>query len=192
MKLFKNVGLPELKEILKNGILPVSITGKDNWEEGKRSPNSKEVVYLFEPKTKLNTFMQYGLVLLEVQTKYAKKTEFMANDHNNEFYNEYVKNEIKPEEIKSIYIPKILRKQIEKTNFLKGIENRITWVELEDLPEKSDIIEYENTANIEYSFNYLRGFKNLRKEKRFFGNDFCEVEVYDCVIEMCNQNTIIF
>ena len=53
--------------------------------------------------------MQYGLVLLEVQTKYAKKTEFMPNDHNNEFYNEYVKNEIKPEEIKSIYIPKILR-----------------------------------------------------------------------------------
>ena len=50
MKLFKNVGLQELKDILNYGILPISITGNDNWEENYRSNNSREVVYLFKPK----------------------------------------------------------------------------------------------------------------------------------------------
>ena len=190
MKLFKNVGLQELKDILKNGILPISVTGNDNWEENYRSNNSREVVYLFKPKGKLNTFMQYGLVLLEVQTKYAKKTKFMPNDHNDEFYDEYIKNEIKPEEIKNIYIPKIFRKQIEKTDFLKGIENQVTWVDLEKLPEETE--EYEKTVNVSDWYNYLRGFKNLRTEERFFTYDFYEVEVYDYVIEGIKQNTIIF
>ena len=192
MKLYKNVGLQELKDILKNGILPISITGNDNWEEGKRSPNSKEIVYLFKPKTKLNTFMQYGLVLLEVQTKYAKKTKFMPNDHNDEFYDEYVKEEIRSAEIKKIYIPKIFKKQIEKTDFLKGIENQVTWVELEDLPIEEEIKDYENTVNILDSYNYLRGWKNIRKEKRFFYGEFVEIEVTDGVIELHNKNTIIF
>lgn len=35
MKLFKNVGIEDLESILKNGILPISETGNDNWEEGK-------------------------------------------------------------------------------------------------------------------------------------------------------------
>lgn len=192
MKLFKNVGLQELKNILKNGILPISVTGNDNWEEGKRSPNSKEIVYLFKPKTKLNTFMQYGLVLLEVQTKYAKKTKFMPNDYNDGFYNEYVKNEIKPEEIKKIYIPKIFKKQINKTEFLNGIEDRITWVELEDLPIEEEIVDYEESVNISDPYNYLRGWKNIRKEKKFFYGEFVEVEVTDGVIELYNKNTIIF
>lgn len=192
MKLFKNVGLTELKDILKNGILPISVTGNDNWEENYRSNNSREVVYLFKPKGKLNTFMQYGLVLLEVQTKYAKKTKFMPNDHNDEFYDEYIKNEIKPEEIKKIYIPKIFKKQIEKTDYLNGIYDRITWVELADLPVKEEIIDYENSVNISDSYNYLRGWKNIRKEKRFFYGEFVEVEVTDGVIELHNKNTIIF
>lgn len=191
MKLFKNVGLQELKDILKNGILPISVTGNDNWEENYRSNNSREVVYLFKPKGKLNTFMQYGLVLLEVQTKYAEKTKFMPNDHNDEFYDEYVKEEIRSEEIKKIYIPKIFKKQIEKTDFLKGIENQVTWVELEKLPEEPE--EYENTVNVSDFFNYLRGYKNLRIERRFFAlSGYCEVEVYDYVIEPVKKNTIIF
>lgn len=192
MKLFKNVGLQELKDILKNGILPISVTGNDNWEEGKRSNNSREVVYLFSPKTEFNTFMQYGLVLLEIETKNAVKTEFMANDVNKDYYDEYIKKEIKPEEIKKIYIPKIFKKQINKTEFLNGIEDRITWVELEDLPIEEEIIDYENSVNISDSYNYLRGWKNIRKEKRFFYGEFVEVEVTDGVIELHNKNTIIF
>ena len=192
MKLFKNVGLQELKDILKNGILPISVTGNDNWEEGKRSNNSREVVYLFSPKTEFNTFMQYGLVLLEIETKNAVKTEFMANDVNKDYYDEYIKKEIKPEEIKKIYIPKIFKKQINKTEFLNGIEDIITWVELEDLPIEEEIIDYENSVNISDSYNYLRGWKNIRKEKRFFYGEFVEVEVTDGVIELHNKNTIIF
>jgi len=190
MKLFKNVGLPELKAILKDGILPISVTGNDNWEENYRSNNSREVVYLFSPKNEYNTFMQYGLVLLEIETENAVKTEFMPNDVNKDYYNEYIKKEIKPEEIKKIYIPKIFRKQIEKTDFLKGIENQVTWVELEKLPEDPE--EYENTVNVSDLYNYLRGYKNLRFEKRFFVDDFYKVEVYDYVIEPVRQNTIIF
>ena len=190
MRLFKNAGLQELKEILKNGILPVSVTGNDNWEEGKRSNNSKDVVYLFSPKTELNTFMQYGLVLLELETENAVKTEFMENDINKDFYDEYVKNEIKPEEIKSIYIPKIFRKQIEKTNFLKGIENKIIWVDLKELPD--ELKDYENTVNISDFYNYLRGKLNARVEKKFFYGEFVEVEMYDEMIDIDLANTIIF
>lgn len=190
MKLFKNVGLQELKDILKNGILPISVTGNDNWEENYRSNNSREVVYLFSPKTEFNTFMQYGLVLLEIETKNAVKTEFMPNDVNKDYYDEFIKDKIDPNEIKKIYIPKIFRKQIEKTDFLKGIENQVIWVDLKKLPEEAE--EYEKTVNISDWYNYLRGFKNLRFEKRFFVDDFYEVEVYDYVIEPVRQNTIIF
>lgn len=190
MKLFKNVGLPELKAILKDGILPISVTGNDNWEENYRSNNSREVVYLFKPKGKLNTFMQYGLVLLEVETENVVKNEFMENDINKDFYDEYVKNEIKPEEIKSIYIPKIFRKQIEKTNFLKGIENQIIWVDLKESPE--ELKDYEDTVNVSDFYNYLRGKLNARVEKKFFYGEFVEVEMYDEMIDINLANTIIF
>ena len=181
MKLFKNVGLQELKDILNYGILPISITGNDNWEENYRSNNSREVVYLFKPKGKLNTFMQYGLVLLEVETENAVKTEFMPNDVNKDYYDEFIKDKIETGEIKKIYIPKIFEKQIKKTDLLN---------ELEKLPEETE--EYEKTVNVSDWYNYLRGFKNLRTEKRFFTYDFYEVEVYDYVIEGIKQNTIIF
>lgn len=47
MKLYKNVDIIDLNNILKDGILPISKTGNDNWSENKRSNNSKDVVYLF-------------------------------------------------------------------------------------------------------------------------------------------------
>ena len=190
MKLFKNVGLQELKDILKNGILPISVTGNDNWEEGKRSNNSREVVYLFSPKTELNTFMQYGLVLLEIETENAVKTEFMTNDINKDYYDEFIKEQIKPEEIKKIYIPRILKKQIEKTDFLNGLENSIIWVDLRNLPK--NLIDYENTVNISDFYNYLRGKLNARIERKFFYGEFVEVEMYDEMIDINLANTIIF
>ena len=190
MKLFKNVGLQELKDILKNGILPISVTGNDNWEENYRSNNSREVVYLFSPKTELNTFMQYGLVLLEIETENAVKTEFMPNDVNKDYYDEFIKEQIKPEEIKKIYIPRILKKQIEKTDFLNGLENSIIWVDLRNLPE--NLIDYENTVNVSDFYNYLRGKLNARIERKFFYGEFVEVEMYDEMIDINLANTIIF
>lgn len=190
MKLFKNVGLQELKDILKNGILPISVTGNDNWEENNRSNNSKDVVYLFSPKTELNTFMQYGLVLLEVETENAVKNKFMKNDVNKDCYDEFIKDKINPNEIKKIYIPKILKKQIEKTDFLNGLENQIIWVDLKELPE--ELKDYENTVNVSDFYNYLRGKLNARIERKFFYGEFVEVEIYDEMIDINLANTIIF
>lgn len=190
MKLFKNVGLQELKDILKNGILPISVTGNDNWEENNRSNNSKDVVYLFSPKTELNTFMQYGLVLLEVETENAIKNKFMKNDVNKDYYDEFIKDKINPNEIKKIYIPKILKKQIEKTDFLNGLENQIIWVDLKELPE--ELKDYENTVNVSDFYNYLRGKLNARIERKFFYGEFVEVEIYDEMIDINLANTIIF
>ena len=192
MKLFKNVGLQELKDILKNGILPISVTGNDNWEENNRSNNSKDVVYLFSPKTELNTFMQYGLVLLEVETENAIKNEFMKNDVNKDCYDEFIKDKIEPNEIKKIYIPKIFKRQIDKTNFLKDIENKIIWVDLKDLPTKEELEDYKNTVNVSDFYNYLRGKLNARIERKFFYGEFVEVEIYDEMIDINVANTIIF
>ena len=192
MKLFKNVGLPELKAILKDGILPIAATGNDNWEENNRSNNSKDVVYLFSPKTELNTFMQYGLVLLEVETENAIKNEFMKNDVNKDCYDEFIKDKIEPNEIKKIYIPKIFKRQIDKTNFLKDIENKIIWVDLKDLPTKEELEDYKNTVNVSDFYNYLRGKLNARIERKFFYGEFVEVEIYDEMIDINLANTIIF
>jgi hypothetical protein len=32
MKLYKNVDIKDLESILENGILPISVTGNDNWK----------------------------------------------------------------------------------------------------------------------------------------------------------------
>lgn len=43
MKLFKNVDILDLENIMRDGILPISKTGNDNWGENKRSNNSKDI-----------------------------------------------------------------------------------------------------------------------------------------------------
>ena len=98
MKLYKNVSSEDLEKILKEGILPISKTGNDNWEGNRRANNSTEVVYLFNPTTDVTSFTQYGDVVLEVEVE-AYKNEIAPNDSNRGQYEEYIVAEVKPEEI---------------------------------------------------------------------------------------------
>ena len=99
LKLYKVVAKEDLDKILKEGILPISKTGNDNWEGNRRADNSTEVVYLFKPLTDQLNFTQYGDVLLEVETT-AYKNEILPGDRNRGKYEEFITFEVKPEEIK--------------------------------------------------------------------------------------------
>ena len=101
LKLYKIVAREDLDKILKEGILPISKTGNDNWEVGRRADNSTEVVYLFKPLTEQLDFTQYGDVLLEVETT-AYKNEILPCDRNRGKYEEFITFEVKPEEIKGV------------------------------------------------------------------------------------------
>ena len=98
MKLYKNVSSEDLEKILKEGILPISKTGNDNWEGNRRANNSTEVVYLFNPTSEVKSFTQYGDVVLEVEVE-AYRNEIAPNDSNRGQYEEYIVAEVKPEQI---------------------------------------------------------------------------------------------
>jgi hypothetical protein len=98
MKLYKNVSSEDLDKILKEGILPISKTGNDNWEGNRRANNSTEVVYLFNPTSEVKSFTQYGDVVLEVEVE-AYRNEIAPNDSNRGQYEEYIVAEVKPEQI---------------------------------------------------------------------------------------------
>ena len=101
LKLYKVVAKEDLDKILKEGILPISKTGNNNWEGNRRADNSTEVVYLFKPLTDQLNFTQYGDVLLEVETT-AYRNEIAPNDVNVGKYEEFITYEVKPEEIKGV------------------------------------------------------------------------------------------
>ena len=101
LKLYKIVAREDLDKILKEGILPISKTGNNNWEGGRRADNSTEVVYLFKPLTEQLNFSQYGDTLLEVETT-AYKNEILPSDRNRGKYEEFIAFEVKPEEIKGV------------------------------------------------------------------------------------------
>ena len=101
LKLYKIVAREDLDKILKEGILPISKTGNNNWEGNRRADNSTEVVYLFKPLTEQLNFSQYGDVLLEVETT-AYKNEILPGDSNRGKYEEFITYEVKPEEIKGV------------------------------------------------------------------------------------------
>lgn len=101
LKLYKVVAKEDLEKILKEGILPISKTGNNNWEGNRRADNSTEVVYLFNPLTEQLNFTQYGDVILEVET-IAYKNEIAPKDVNAGKYEEFITFEVKPEEIKGV------------------------------------------------------------------------------------------
>lgn len=107
MKLYKNVDIKDLGSILKNGILSMDVCGNNNWKDGLRSNNATDVVYLFKALPyKRNYFPQYGKALIECDVDNAKPNEFSPNDVNKGLYEEYITDEVKPQDIKAVYIPK--------------------------------------------------------------------------------------
>ena len=123
--LYKNVDIADLQAIMREGILPISKTGNDNWVDGRRAPNAKDQVYLFAPVGDVNSFFSYGFVLLEVETA-ATFNEIAETDFYHNAYEEYVVDEVKPENIKAIYIPELLRDRV--ANQVEGL--KVTYVEI--------------------------------------------------------------
>lgn len=113
MRLFKNVDIKDLGSILEKGILSMDACGNNNWDYGKRVSNATNVVYLFKPLPfKCNYFSQYGQALIECEVNDAKENEFLPNDYNKGLYVEYVTSEVKPQDIKAVYIPNEYKGQV--------------------------------------------------------------------------------
>ncbi|MBF0714240.1 hypothetical protein HZY83_06080 [Gemella sp. GH3] len=106
MILYKNVDFKDLKNILEQGILPISKTNNNNWEEKRRANNSIDVVYLFYPKSKFNSFTNYGKILLEVEVNDSDVEQILTDDwYDGVFYDEYIIDKVSPCDIKKIYAP---------------------------------------------------------------------------------------
>lgn len=164
MKLFKNVPLRDLENILKLGILAISETGNNNWEEGKRANNSTNQVYLFSPISKFNSFPKsYGVALLEVDSE-AVKNEIDKNDYHSNDYIEYVSNNVDVNKITNIYIPKIFESRVKSMlpeeifEKIKFVKMKATHYDDRELTQE-ELNNFGETANIEDDFNYFRGKK---------------------------------
>lgn len=178
MKLFKNVPLEDLESILELGILPISETGNNNWEDGKRVDNSTEVVYLFSPVNELNSFIQYGSVLLEVEIKAATKNKIEENDVNRGKYNEYVVSEVKTNEIKNVYIPVFLKKFVDEkikevATFVNVTSNCYAFnPELAKMEKraflKEDYKKFENCDPYFLDASYLKATEEVEYTPPFF------------------------
>ena len=130
MKLYKNVDICDLESILTQGLISIDAGAPNNWEAGQRSNNSTSVVYLFNPISDLNTFIQYGAVLLEVEVEDAIMSEFAPRDVNDGLYEEYVVEKVEPQQITSISIPKLLKSKA--SNYLsEDTMSRVNWVDIE-------------------------------------------------------------
>ena len=174
MKLYKNVDILDLENIMRDGILPISKTGNDNWGENKRSNNSKDMVYLFKALNQGDSFMHYGLVLIEIDINDAILNEIDDFDINNGEYIEYIASEVPVNNIKGIYIPKIFEEPLRAKYEVDFSEIDVKFVDVEFLIYSPELGEYVladdedklifiDTANLSTSdFNYLRGIKNNR------------------------------
>lgn len=121
---YKNVDICDLNSILRLGILSSNASGNDNWVSGKRTCNSKDVVYLFIPTGYENSFVQYGAALIEVEVD-GYENELLDGDINRGKYIEYVCDCVPKENIRAVYIPKIFRDQVHISN------SKIKFVDME-------------------------------------------------------------
>ncbi|MGN0618302.1 MAG: hypothetical protein ACI4J7_04695 [Ruminiclostridium sp.] len=146
MTLFHNADIKDINSIAENGLLPLSVTGNNRWNNERRAKNSKDVVYLFNPLKEQNSFVSYGIALIEVDVEAAEKTEMTSADKYNGCYDEYVISKVTPQKIKHIYIPEILGARI--TELSPAAEDKIIWVKME-----ADIfVEYIPNPDDPYGF----------------------------------------
>lgn len=167
MRLYKNVDICDLNSIFDNGILSLKESGNNNWDDRKRADNSCDVVYLFSPLTKENSFTQYGVALLEVDVpdNHVRQSEMSERDVNDGKYVEYIIDEVKPEYIKVSYIPELFKERIDLP---QEVMNKITWCGIkanyygEDDKENCPdgvLEQFAKTAEImsTNAFNFFRG-----------------------------------
>lgn len=171
MTLYKNVDIKDLESILSKGILSLNESGNNNWDYGKRVNNSCDVVYLFKPLSKENSFCNYGVALLEIDIpdNVVMESSLDNNDVNKGKYIEYITDKVPVEYIKAIYIPELFKNRVDLT---EEITLKIIWCEMkanyygnsgkENCP--NEVLErFAKTAKIMDSstFNFFRGeFEN--------------------------------
>lgn len=172
MKLFKNVDILDLENILQEGILPISQTNNDNWSDGNRSNNSKDMVYLFQALNQGDSFTHYGLVLIEVDVDDVILNEIDDFDINKGEYVEYIASNVPVNDFKGIYIPSMFKEPLEVKYGINFSKIPVKFVDIEFYVYSSEKGEYiladENakqvfveTANLStMDFNYLRGIQN--------------------------------
>lgn len=180
MKLYHNADISDLNKILTEGLLPIDMTGNDKWEDNHRAKNRTDVVYLFSPIGKQNSFVNYGICLIEVDIDNAMENPFEKNDVNKNSYREYIVSMVKPEYFRAIYIPEIFRDKAEK--YIDNYE-KIVWCKMyaEEITGKirygmfdvelvyaevSDetLHQFAQTTPIEVkSYNYFRGVTDNRE-----------------------------
>lgn len=170
MKLFKNVDICDIASILDRGVISIDELEKSNWMDGKRANNPTDIVYLFSPNNIGDSFPQYGVALLEIETDNVKENVIGKNDFNYGKYKEFIAKNISPNDIKKIYIPLSFKNHI---SISEDILNEISWCQItadhygeNELEKCSDeIIErFAMTANLEdsSSFNFFRGVTEKR------------------------------
>lgn len=158
MLLYHNADLTDINDIVKNGLLPSSITGNNNWNDGRRADNSADVVYLFHPTGVQNSFVNYGIVLIEVDVD-AEKSEMTSNDSNIGKYEEYTISEVKPEQITRIFIPKIFKDRIH--NLSDEVLEKIIWCDI-----KADVYAgYMPNPNDKYGFGGTYKYEPISEDK---------------------------
>lgn len=161
MKLYHNADIADLSAILENGLLPMSVTGNDRWDDRRRADNKTDVVYLFSSVGRQNSFTNYGICLIEVETDDAIVNRFEENDRNSKNYVEYTVAAVSADQIKRVYIPEIFRNEV-----MKYIEDasKIVWCRMRaetwcGVEASNELIEqFAKTAKISNDyFNYFRG-----------------------------------
>lgn len=178
---YKNVDICDLESIVEKGILSLNASENNNWDDGRRADNSKDVVYLFKPAL-LNCLKMYGLALLEIDpATEAQKNDFCKNDHNQGNYEEFTVDYVSPESIVNIYLPDFLKSRIEPGLSQKVLE-KVRWIPFKAYKysptDEPKSIQYKGNYYVEcneyeYSlmlkdtcklnscdFNYFRGFDN--------------------------------
>lgn len=165
MRLFKNVDLCDLQSILSKGILSLDDCGNNNWIGHRRANNATDKVYLFSPITMENSFINYGMVLLEVDVE-AEPSQMKDHDAYIGKYNEYICDVVKPEQIIAAYIPAIFKGKISLQNAkIKYVNISAEWCNEDIVPwirEKCSeevLNRFAETANFECSndYNFFRG-----------------------------------
>jgi hypothetical protein len=129
MRLYHNADITDINSIIENGLLPASVTENDNWEQA-RANNSRDVVYLSCPIGEENSFVNYGIALIEVEVD-ATENEMADNDANRGKYTEYVADKVLPEQIKAIYIPRQFKQRIaDYTKLSDKALRKIVWCDM--------------------------------------------------------------
>ena len=172
MILYKNVDLIDLISIMEKGILPLDECENNNWEEGKRADNRTDVVYLFSPAAPevKNSFINYGLALLEIDIESAQENELTSCDVNVGKYIEYITDKVSPEQIKAIYLPEFLKERIIERDKEKKLlpDFPVTWCKMNfsewDKPFTPERLKiFSDTSPLStFQFNYFRGIDERR------------------------------